>query len=161
LGYGDITTVEKSATSFVSGYTGPLGVSVIEGWYGSDHLILFNQAEIASASHRYAVSQFLPGYKVIGLRGWDDFILEDSIGARYCVPTVPAVAEHLSPYALPSARATLSTDDRFQGKIKWYVKPLVFGGDPESASNVIWVTHDQHAELVKYWNGVYRSLKSQ
>ena len=40
------------------------------------------------------------------------------------------------------------------GKIKWYVKALVFGGDPQSALNVIWVTHDQHAELVKYWNGV-------
>jgi hypothetical protein len=79
------------------GYTGQLGVFVIEGWYGSDHLLLFNETEIASASDRYAVSQFLPGYKVIGLRCWDDFILEDASGARYCVPTVPTVAEHLSP----------------------------------------------------------------
>jgi hypothetical protein len=134
---------------------------VIEGWYGSDHLILFSETEIASVSDRYAVLQFLPGYKVIGLRGWDDFILQDSNGATYCAPTVPAVAEHLSAYALPPASTMLRPDDRFQGKIKWYVKPIVFGGDPQSQANVIWVSYDQHAELVKYWNGLYRSLKSR
>ena len=41
---------------------------MIEGWYGGEYLILFDQAEAASASDRYAVSQLLPGYKVIGLR---------------------------------------------------------------------------------------------
>ena len=132
-----------------------------EGWYGDDHLILFDEAEIASASDRYAISQFLPGYKVIGLRGWDDFILQDSSGGTYCAPTFPAVADHVSAYALPSSGTTLSSDDRFQGKIKWYVKPIVFGGDPQSQENIIWVSHEQHAQLVKYWNGLYRSMKSR
>ena len=132
---------------------------MIEGWHGSDHLILFDEAEIASASDRYAVSQFLPGYKVIGLRGWDDFILQDYSGATFCAPTVPAVADHVSAYTLPARGTTLSPDDRFQGKIKWYVKPVVFGGDPQSQENIIWVSHDQHAQLVIYWNGLYRSLK--
>jgi hypothetical protein len=134
---------------------------VIEGWHGSDHLILFDEAEIAPASDRYAVSQFLPGYKVIGLRGWDDFILQDSSGATFCAPTVPAIADHVSAYTLPARGTTLSRDDRFQGKIKWYVKPVVFGGDPQSQENIIWVSHDQHAQLVIYWNGLYRSLKSR
>ena len=134
---------------------------MIEGWYGSDHLILFDDAEIASASDRYAVSQFLPGYRVIGLRGWDDFILQDSSGATYCAPTIPAVPNHVSAYTLPSGGTTLSPDNRFKGKVKWYVKPIAFGGDPQSQENTIWVSHDQHAELVKYWNGLYRSLKSR
>jgi hypothetical protein len=69
-----------------------------EGWYGDDHLILFDEAELASASDRYAISELLPGYRVIGLRGWDDFILQDSTGRTYNVPTVPAIAEYLSPY---------------------------------------------------------------
>ena len=132
-----------------------------EGWYGNDHLILFDEAEIASASDRYAVSQFLPGYRVIGLRGWDDFILQDSSGITYCAPTIPAAADHVSAYALPSSGTTLSPDDRFQGKIKWYVKPIVFGGDPQSQENIIWVSHEQHAQLVKYWNGLYRSMESR
>jgi hypothetical protein len=134
---------------------------VIEGWYGSEHLILFDQAEAASASDRYAVSQLLPGYKVIGLRGWDDFILQDSNGSTFRVPTVPAVAEHMSPYALPPSDSTLRPEERCQGKIKWYVMPIAFGGDPQLGENVIWVSHKQHAELVKYWNNVYRSVKSQ
>src|SRR5437588_3594467 len=78
-----------------------LGDSMTEGWYGDDHLILFDEAEVASASERYAISELLPGYRVIGLRGWDDFILQDSTGRTYNVPTVPAIAEYLSPYALP------------------------------------------------------------
>jgi hypothetical protein len=134
---------------------------VIEGWYGDDHLILFNEAEVATASDRYGISQFLTGYRVIGLRGWDDFILQDSMGGTYSVGTVPAIAEHLSPYALPPAGSTLSSDDRFQGKIKWYVKPIVFGGDPNLPENVVWVSHDQHAQLVRYWNELYRSVKCQ
>lgn len=132
-----------------------------EGWYGDDHLILFDEAEIASASDRYSLSQFLPGYKIIGLRGWDDFILQDSSGATYCAPTIPAVSDYISAYTLPAGGTTLSPDDRFRGKIKWYVKPIVFGGDPRSQENIVWVSHDQHAQLVKYWNGLYRSLKSR
>ena len=143
------------------GYTREHGAQVTEGWYGDEHLVLFNEAEIASASDRYAISQFLPGYKVIGLRGWDDFILQDSSGATYCTPAVPAVVEYLSAFALPSTGATLRPDQRFQGKIKWYVKPVVFGGDPQSEANTIWVSHDEHGQLVKYWNGLYRSLKGQ
>jgi len=34
---------------------------MIEGWYGGEYLILFDQAEAASASDRYAFSQLLPG----------------------------------------------------------------------------------------------------
>ena len=132
-----------------------------EGWHDDDHLILFDEAEIASASDRYAISHFLPGYKVIGLRGWDDFILQDSSGGTYCAPTIPVVADHISAYALPSSGTTLSPDDRFQGKIKWYVKPIVFGGDPQSQENIVWVSHEQHGQLVKYWNDLYRSMKSR
>ena len=132
-----------------------------EGCYGDDHLILFDEAEVSSVSGRYAISQFLPGYQVIGLRGWDDFILRDSTGRTYTVPTVPAIAEYISPYALPLAGSSLGSDDRFRGKIKWYVQPVVFGGDPNLGKNVIWVSHEQHAQLVKYWNDLYRSVKRQ
>ena len=132
-----------------------------EGWCGDDHLILFDEAEVVAASERYAISQFLPGYQVIGLRSWADFILRDSSGSTYTAPTVPAGAEHLSPYALPTRGSTISPDDRVRGKIKWYVQPIVFGGDPKLGKNVIWVTHEQHAEIVRWWNNTYRSLKSE
>jgi hypothetical protein len=65
------------------------GFSMIEGWFGDDYLISFNEAEVGSASDRYSISRFIPGYQVIGLRGWDDLIVRDSVGLAYTVPCVP------------------------------------------------------------------------
>jgi hypothetical protein len=134
---------------------------MIEGWYGEDYLILFDEAETASASDGYAISQLLPGYQVIGLCGWDDFILRNSAGQTFCAPTVPLNLQHLSPFTLPVDLQTLQIDDRFRGKIKWYVKPIVFGGDPKVGKNMVWLSHKQHAELVRWWNNLYASLKAQ
>jgi hypothetical protein len=39
--------------------------------------------------------------------------------------------------------------------------PVVFGGDPKLEKNVIWVSHDEHAQVVRYLNDLYRSAKSQ
>jgi hypothetical protein len=128
------------------------------GWSGNDYLILFSGAEIAAATERYALASELPGYQVAGLRGWDDFILRDARGTTYCAPTVPLSQEYLSPFALPQ-EPTLSPDSRFIGKIKWYVKPVVFGGDAKSEENLIWVNHEQHGQLVRWWNEQYRSIK--
>ena len=132
-----------------------------EGWYGDDYLILFDESESLSASEHYEITQFLPGYRVIGLRGWDDFILRDSNGATYTVPTLPSITAYLEPYGLPSAGSTLTPDDRFQNKIKWYIKPIVFGGDPRADDNITWLSHEQHAELVRWWGDLYRSVKGR
>ena len=131
-----------------------------EGWYGEEHLILFDGAEVASASERYAISQFLPGYRVIGLRGWNYFILQDSVGGTFTVASVPIVATYLLPYTLPPAGSSLRPDNRFTGKIKWYLTPTLLSGDPMLGNNVIWVSHEQHAALVRWWNGLCRSLKN-
>jgi hypothetical protein len=131
-----------------------------EGWLGDDYLILFDEVEVESASDRYAISQLLPGYQVLGLRGWDDFILRDSAGQTCSVPTVPTDPKYLSPFPLPDAGLSLRPDPRFSGRpIKWYVKPIVFGGDPSVGENVIWVSHEEHAQPVRWWNDQYRSQK--
>ena len=101
-----------------------------EGWNGDDYLILFDQQDITSASNRYAISQWLPGYEVIGLRGWDDFIVRDSAARTYSVPTIPALPQHLSAFALPAVGVELLPDSRFRNLVKWYVRPIAFGGDP-------------------------------
>jgi hypothetical protein len=131
-----------------------------EGWHGDEYLVLFDEPEVAAASARYAISQFLPGYEVLGLRGWDDFIVRDAAGQIYSVPTVPLEKQYISPYTLPSRQTIFETDPRFEAKIKWYLKPLAFGGDPEKRENLQWVDGEQHAQLVKWWNNKYRSLKT-
>ena len=130
-----------------------------EGWLDDQHFILFTEAEAEGATINYSFGTLLPGFSVIGLRGWDDFLLKRADGSFFAVPVVPIDAEHLAPTEVPDAAAQLEFDERFAGKIKWYVKPLVFGGDAQSQDNVLWVTHEQHHQLVAYWNKLYRDVK--
>jgi len=130
-----------------------------EGWFGEDYFILFAESERTSKSQRYGVATALPGYTVIGLRGWDDLIVRDTRGDAYTVPALPIAPQYLSQCEVPDG-TFLQADSRFTGKVKWYVKPLVFGGDPEAEDNVTRVSHEQHAELVVWWNQLYRKLKA-
>jgi hypothetical protein len=132
-----------------------------EGWVGDDYLILFDESEVATMTERYAFSQFLAGYQVFGLRGWDDFIVRDSQGRTFSIPSVPLEPKYLSPFAIPERMEDLRPDARFRGKIKWYLKPTVFGGDPSAKENMRWVSLEEHAELVRWWNDLHRSLTNK
>ena len=129
-----------------------------EGWYNDDYLILFDEGA-ATLDRAYGVSAALHGYRVLGLRGWDDFIVEDSAGTRFTVPTVPLLKEHLAPFSGPKDSDSLRPDADLRGRIKWYITPIVFGGDPNLGANVTWVTLEQHAQLVTWWNKKYHEVK--
>jgi hypothetical protein len=129
-----------------------------EGWLGDEYLILFEGSEIDAATERYAVAVALPGFELIGLRGWDDFIVRDQNHGIFSVPTVPFERTYLTPFQLPNGGPDLQPDDRFAGRIKWYVKPVKFGGDPDINDNLVWISHEEHAGLVRWWNGLYRSI---
>jgi len=102
--------------------------SMIEGWAGDDYLMLFSTDEANAASERYGIADLLAGYRVIGLRSWDDFIVEDQNGDTSTLPTVPCDAGELARYHVP-AIDNLVADDRFTGRVKWYITPVKFGGD--------------------------------
>jgi hypothetical protein len=129
-----------------------------EGWAKDHYLILFEEPEVIAATDRYQLSQFLPGYDIIGLRGWDDFLLRDTAGFLYSVPTVPLAMRYLGRLSEPPCDKALEADVRFTGKIKWYVKPIVFGGNPTAQENTVWVDHAKHVELVRWWKNRYRDL---
>jgi len=131
-----------------------------EGWFGDEYLVLFSEAEVSAATERYRLGELLPGHSAIGLRGWNDLIVRDARGRTYTVPAVPLAVQYLAPYAAPG-EISLVPDGRFAGKIKWYVKPLVFGGDPNAGENLTWVTHEQHAELVTWWNAKHREIRAR
>ena len=125
-----------------------------EGWWHDDYVTLFRN--VAEATERYGVSEYFPGCKVLGLLSWEDFILEEASGRIVrapCVPCTPSYAEHLD--SVPDSSA-LESDKRFTGRVRWRVKPLVFGGDPEDEANISEVDFEQHAKLVQWWNGMYR-----
>ena len=127
-----------------------------EGWYEGEYFILFAEDEASLASDQYGIAGALPGFQIVGLRGWDDFIVRDQSGGIFTVPAVPCDAKYLRAFPRPPAASQLAEDARAAGKIKWYLKPLVFGGDAGIGENLTWVTHDQHAQLVRWWNNEYR-----
>lgn len=129
-----------------------------EGWSDDKYLVVFGDDETRSATDRYGLNTYLPGFAVVGLCGWDDLLVRDATGGLFRVPAVPCVAEHLVAFPEALLSVPFHEDQRFTGKIKWYVKPLVFGGDPQAADNMTWISHEQHAALVRWWNDQYRSV---
>jgi hypothetical protein len=131
-----------------------------EGWNNGDYLIIFSEEESDAKTMEYGISDFLPGYRLVGLRGWDDFLVIDQHGVLFAVPTVPLSLEYLEAFELPP-EVSLEADDSYKGKVKWYEKPLIFGGDPNAEENLMWVNHETHAQLVVWWNYLYRKAKAQ
>jgi hypothetical protein len=96
----------------------------------------------------------------VGLKGWEDIIVQDNEENIFTVPSVPLARKFLEGCAL-RRDIPMETDARFAGRIKWYVKPIAFGGDPNPGENVTWVTHEQHGELVVWWNRKYNEVSGK
>lgn len=127
-----------------------------EGWCNDDYWSLCeDQDEAKHLTVKYGLAEYLPGYFIIGLKGWDNFILADLEGHHFLAPTVPLERATLAPFRFPAESLRLVSDDRFTGKIKWYVKPIRFGGDPGAKDNLAWLTVDEHAQAVKWWTKFY------
>jgi len=125
-----------------------------EGWQNDDHLIVLTEDESAIAMTAYNFDGSIPGYPVIGLKGWDEFIVIGPSSDAHVVPTVLLDAYQAAPYALPQ-EISLQSDSRFAGKIKWHLKPLVVGGSALDETNVAWISHAQRAEVDRWWNEQY------
>jgi hypothetical protein len=127
-----------------------------EGWFNDDYWMMCeSQKEAEHLTTHYGVSEYFPGHGVVGLKGWDYFILCDSQNRYFVVPTVPMTISELMPFEMPDS-LRLEADERIAKKIKWYVKPIVFGGDPTAQENIVWISADEHAKLVRWWNQAYK-----
>jgi hypothetical protein len=131
-----------------------------EGWHGDNYLLLLDPSEVAAATNSYRLDKFLPGFSVIGILNWDDLIVRDANNTIFSVPTVPLSPEHLHRIAFQLPTTALVSDLRFVDRVKWYIKPILFGGDPSATDNISWVSHHEHSKLVVWWNDQYHSLKS-
>ena len=131
-------------------------VSVREGWCNDNYWSLCeDQKEAEQLTATYGLAEYLPGYFIVGLIGWDDFILCDRKGQYFLVPTVPLERGTPAPFSFPLASLRLESDERFTGKIKWYVMPIRFGGDPSAEENIAWLTQDEHVQAVRWWSRFY------
>ena len=130
-----------------------------EGWHDDEYLILFSEDEVEPMTERYGLKHFIDGFRIVGLRGWDDFIIQDVSGRSFTMPSVPIAIEYLKPFMLVIDSSKVRPDSRFTGKVKWYVKPPIFGGGPQAKENLTWINFQQHAEAVQWWNQKYLEAK--
>ena len=130
-----------------------------EGWHNDDYLILFESNEIEEKEKAYEIDRLLPGHRLLGMVGWDCFLVMDRENQRvFRVPTIPLVPKGKEEWPHEVDLAALKTDGRFHGKVKWYVKPVAFGGDPNPGENLMWISHEDHVQGVKYWNQMYAQI---
>jgi hypothetical protein len=61
-------------------------------------------------------------------------------------------SQYLAPWTMPDNAAPLEPDLRFTGKIKWYTKPLIFGGDASDPQHTLDLASATHAarDLVEF-----------
>src|SRR5690242_273094 len=124
-----------------------------EGWCDDDYWALCeDEKEAEHLTCPYEIARYLPGYSLVGLKGWDDFILIDRESHYFTVPTVPLDRANVVPFRFPAETLGLEPDERFRSKIKWYVQPIRFGGDPKAKENIAWLSLREHVEAVKWWN---------
>ena len=127
-----------------------------EGWCNDDYWSLCeDQKEAEDLTALYGLADYLPGYFIVGLKGWDDFILCNRQRQYFSVPTLPLEPAGLAPFRFPAESVRLESDGSLSGKIKWYVKPIRFGGNPTAKENMAWLSQDEHVQAVKWWNKFY------
>lgn len=86
-----------------------------EGWHGDTYLIVLTQDESAAAMTAYGFNRFLPGYTLVGLRSWIDFIVVNQVGAMYTVPTVLLDPSLVTAFPNPQ-HVALEADEGSPGK---------------------------------------------
>jgi len=128
------------------------------GWLNDNHYNLFDSIEIENLTSKYELEKYIPNYKLIGLIGWDDFIIFKN-NFYYKIPTVPIYEKYLEEIEMIDYLIELENEKENQNKIKWYTKPLIFGGDPCDPKNIKWINIEQHSQLVSYWNKIYFNIK--
>ena len=127
-----------------------------EGWYNDDYWMMCeDQQESEHLTTLYGIRKYIPDYFIVGLKGWDYFILCDRNSHYFTVPTLPVNHKEIKAFHLPEPMR-LESDDKLTKKIKWYVKPIAFGGDPSSDENIAWLTTEEHSDCVKWWNQIYQ-----
>jgi hypothetical protein len=133
-----------------------------EGWIDDTYVILFEgDDEQAEITEGYELQRYLPGYRIQAISGWDDFIIKNREGEQYRVPIVPLVQKYLEKQEQAKENREIEADARFAGRIKWYIKPVIFGGDPNSEENMTWIDLKTHQEYVKWWNNLYQDVNRQ
>ena len=104
-----------------------------EGWLDDEYLILFEERS-ASFEKDYGFSYLLPGFRLIGIHGWDEFLVEDKGRNLFTVPTVPLLRKHLAPFKFEKSLETSSPMIRFVERLSGMSRRLFLAGTRHSGT---------------------------
>lgn len=143
-----------------------------EGFLGRQYLRLYRLEELRHLNEAYQISLCRPDLVVFASDGYGEgFAFYKGSSQLLNIPLIPipvinenidSVAPDFNAFAqanLSEPAAALSQHP--VGQELHLKQPLCFGGDWNDEKNLVWVTPPQHAELVRYWNRIYRDVSRQ
>lgn len=144
-----------------------------EGFLGEEYIILWRAEELAQLNKAYEAERYAPAILLFGSSGGGEAYGFDTHAEPACVVRLPFIGmerRHLGPVTrdftdLFSRGAALSMREQhrpLQREMELVeIKPIIFGGDPVDPENKMWVTREQHIELVRYWNRQTSTIREQ
>jgi len=145
-----------------------------EGFIGKAYLRFYSADGILEVNQAYAVAEYLPGFLLIASNTIGDAICfrpPFMEGRVVQVPFIPlrldyaervesSFSDFIARLAASRVGArSLSTSDinpAVIGKEIFQRHPIVLGGSPTDPNNRDLVSVEEHPELVRYWNNVFR-----
>lgn len=142
-----------------------------EGFLGKQYLRLYRFQELISLNQAYDIPNYNVELFVFGSDGYGD-AFAFCIGGNEIVriPLIPIPTEKAEVvsrsfasfiHKLSISGPTPAMDESAVGQEVHLIQPLCFGGDFRDPKNIVRVAPRKHAELVRYWNKLYRELSGR
>jgi hypothetical protein len=140
-----------------------------EGFLGETYLRLYRLQELVALNVAYQVPTLLPEVIIFGSNGGGEafgFALDE--GDVLQVPFIPLCADCAERLArsftefvrsLAASGESPGHNPEAVGMEVHDIAPICFGGSPTDPANKILVPPATHAEVCRFWNGVYRSVQ--
>src|SRR4051812_12487051 len=150
-----------------------------EGFVGQSYFRLYPVENLAKLNAAFGVQEFAPGLVIFGSNGGGEAFAFDMrtsapgvvqlpfipMAYEYIIERSPSFADFLVRMARPDPgdHRTLPThiNPDTLGKEIHEITPIVFGGSPTDPANKAYLTTEQYAEYVVWWNRTYRNVRSQ
>jgi hypothetical protein len=142
-----------------------------EGFIGETYLRLYRLEELVGLNVAYEVPALFPQVILFASNGAGEaFAFPLGQAGVLQVPFLPLSTEHAGRVAssftefvrlLAASGASPASDPKAVGMEVHERHPICFGGSPTDPENKVLVPAANHAELCRFWNGVYRNAVAQ
>lgn len=144
-----------------------------EGFLGQQYFRIYRPQELRALNDAYEIGARRPGLVMVASDGYGEgfgFLHRNPEVLKFPLIPLPIEGENTDVIATSfevfvrlhaATPATMKPNPSCVGMEVHLKQPLCFGGDWRSSENQVLVPPLQHAELVSYWNTLYRKLLAQ